>query len=178
MGDSTETPTIPTLSLPQGRRSRMWVIENSDLTEERDVSDLIARLYDYPEDDFYLFRRNDHSTSPHLENAIAGEVISTPEWKLNYYPHPKFERDYVYLDKDRLFWDWEKDLLATSPMFIRLEIKLTAKARRAFEHQQLIASLKHADRNPIELKPNFMGLGIDVYKALDWLRTAFQRESK
>ena len=176
MGDSDEMPRIPDDLLAHVKRTRFWVLENGDLVDEQDVSDLVARLYDYPDDDFYLFKQHDHPTNRPLQSAVDAEVISLTEWKLNYYPHPKFKRDYVHLDKHRLNWDWEREVIANSPMFVRFELKLTAKARRALEHQQLIATQKHADRNPVELKPNFMGLGIDVYKALDWLRNAFRKD--
>lgn len=175
MGDSDEIPRLPDTLLSHVKRSRFWVIENDDLEEEQDVSDLVARLYDYPEDEFYLFKQHDHSTNLLLQSAIDGEVIVATEWRLNYYPHPKFERDYVHLEKHCLFWDWEREVIASSPMFVRFELRLTAKARRALEHQQLISAQKQADRNPIELKPNFMGLGIDVYKTIDWLRNTFRK---
>ena len=175
MGDSDEMLRLPDDLLTHVKRSRFWVIENADLVDEQDISDLIARLYDYPEDDFYLFKQHDHPTNRLLQSAANSEVIALTEWKLNFYPHPKFKRDYVQLDKDRITWDWQRDVILTSPMFIRFELKLTTRARRALEHQQLIAAQKQADRNPVELKPNFMGLGIDVYKALDWLRNAFRK---
>lgn len=178
MGDPDEIPRLPDDLLTHVKRTRFWVLENDDLVCEQDVSDLIGRLYDYPEDDFYLFKRFDDSTNTQIQSAMDAEVITFTEWRLNYYAHPKFKRDYVQLDKHRLFWDWQRDVIATSPMFVRFELKLTTKARRALEHQQLIAAQKYADRNPVELKPNFMGLGIDVYKALDWLRNTFMKDRK
>lgn len=175
MGDSDEIRRLPDDLLTHVKRSRFCVIENADLLDEQDVSDLIARLYDYPEDDFYFFKQHDHPTNRLLQSAVDSEIMAITEWKLNFYPHPKFKRDYVRLDKDSLNWDWQRDVILTSPMFIRFELKLTTRARRALEHQQLIAAQKQADWNPIELKPSFMGLGIDVYKALDWLRNAFRK---
>jgi len=175
MVDSDEMPCLPDDLLTHVKRTRFWVIENADLVDEQEVSDLVSRLYDYPEDDFYFYKQHDHPTNRHLQSAADAEVIVLTEWKLNFYPHPNFKRDYVQLDKNRLTWDWQRDVILTSPMFVRFELKLTARARRALEHQQLIAAQKQTDRNPVELKPNFMGLGIDVYKALDWLRNAFRK---
>jgi hypothetical protein len=176
MVDSNEMPRLPDDLLTHVKRTRFWVIENADLVDEQEVSDLVSRLYDYPEDDFYFYKQHDHPTNRHLQSAADAEVIVLTEWKLNFYPHPNFKRDYVQLDKNRLTWEWQRDVILTSPMFVRFELKLTARARRALEHQQLIAAQKQADRNPVELKPNFMGLGIDVYKALDWLRNAFRKD--
>lgn len=178
MGESDELPHFPDDLLTHVKRTRFWVLENGDLVDEQDVSDLVARLYDYPEDDFYLFKQHDHGSNRQLQKAVDAEVISLSEWRSNYYPHPKFKRDYVQLDKHRLFWDWQKVVIDNSPMFVRFELKLTAKARRALEHQQLIAAQKQANSNPVELKPNFMGIGIDVYKALDWLRSTFKKDRK
>ena len=178
MGDSDEIPRFPGDLITHVKRTRFWVLENDDLVDEQDVSDLVARLYDYPEDDFYLFKQHDHGSNHQLQAAVDAEVISLSEWRCNYYPHPKFKRDYVQLDKHRLFWDWQIDVIENSPMFVRFELKLTAKARRALEHQQLIAAQKQVNSNPVELKPNFMGIGIDVYKALDWLRSTFKKDRK
>jgi hypothetical protein len=175
MSDSEEISHIPDDLFTRVKRSRFWVLENADLEDQKEVSDLVARLYDYPDDDFYLFKKHDVSTNCHLQAAVDAEVILLTEWQFNYFPHPQFKRDYVQLDKHRINWDWEREVIANSPMYVRFELKLSPKARRALEHQQLIAAQKHADSNPLELKPNFMGLGIDVYKALDWLRNAFRK---
>lgn len=178
MGDSDEALRLSDGILSHVKRSRVWILENADFSDEKDVSKVVACLYDYPEDEFYLFKQHDHPTNGFLQVAVDSEVVALTEWKLNYFPHPKFQRDYVHLDKARLFWDWEREVVATSPMFVRFELKLTAKARRALEHQQLIAAQKYVDRNPLELKPNFMGLGVDVYKAIDWLRAVFRKSSQ
>jgi hypothetical protein len=176
MGNSDEIPRLPDGLLTHVKRSRFWVIENADLVDEQEVSDLISRLYDYPEDDFYFYKQHDHPTNRHHQTDVNKEIIVLTEWKLNFYPHPTSKRSYVEIDKDRITWDWQQDVILTSPMFIRFELKLTTKARRAFEQRQLIAAQKQADHNPIELKPNFMGFGVDLYKAFDWLRAKFKKQ--
>lgn len=60
-------------------------------------------------------------------------------------------------------------------MHWRHELKLSQKARREFEMQQLVAVQRAASANPIKLEPNFMGIGIDLRKAYSWLVQRLKR---
>jgi hypothetical protein len=171
-------PRLPDDLFRHVKRSFFLVIENDDVFDQSEVSDLIARLYDYPEHDFYLYKQHDHSTNAAIQSAVDSEIIALTEWRLDYYPHPTLKRDYVHLDKHHLQWDWQREVMATKPMYVRFELRLTTKARRALENQQLIAAQRQDNSNPVELKPNFMGIGIDVYKALDWLLAVFNSKPK
>ena len=172
MSDFDETQGSPTVTLSSARPSRVWTLENGDFSDEGDVSNLIGRLYDYPEDFFYLYGQEGLPIAPALQIAIDSRVILIKEWQHNHYPHPQFQRDYVRLLHGQIFWAWERALVASGPMCIRYELALSAEARRTLEQQQLIAMHKASDSNPIELTPNFCGIGIDLYKAFDWLSNA------
>jgi len=60
-------------------------------------------------------------------------------------------------------------------MLIRHQLKLSARANREFETQQLVAMQKGANSNPIKLEPNFMGIGIDLRKSYSWLLARFAK---
>lgn len=178
MDATDEMPKLPDDILSTVRPSRFWTLESEDFASEADVSELVARMYDYPEDSFYLYCLKDGPIPDALRGAIDSRIVLIKEWQHNHYPHPRFKRDYVRLFEHRLLWDWERELFASSPTYIRYELALSAQARLKLEQQQFIAMHKSAESNPIELKPNFMGLGIDVYKAIDWLRSALRGTHK
>jgi hypothetical protein len=148
---------------------RVWVHENDDFTEEETVADLLARLYDYPEDKFYLYVLRGQQISGSLRAALDNGLIEIAESKGHYYPHPKFQRHYVFIKEGFTQWDWEHDALQNGRMHFQHSLKLSEKARRTFEMQQLVAMHQAADSGPLILQPNFVGIGIDLKKAFSWL---------
>ncbi|MDX5991741.1 hypothetical protein [Ectopseudomonas alcaliphila] len=169
MADSEELLVFPDIVPDSIVRTRLWVHENSDFKDEEAISDLLGRLYDYPEDDFCLYVLREESVAPLLGAAIDNGVVSISEAKGHYYPHPKFKRDYICIKESLIRWEWEREVLLKGNMYFQHALKLTVKARREFEMQQQVAMHKAADSNPLMLQPNFMGLGVDLNKAYSWL---------
>jgi hypothetical protein len=157
------------------RKTRVWIHENDDFRSEEELSELLGRMYDYPEDDFFLFTPKGGAISPLVGSALEAIVIVIVETKGHYYPHPKFKRDYVRIHDATAEWDWEREVLAKDDMYFRHYLKLSEKARRKFEMQQLIEMQKNANSNPIKLEPNFMGIGLDLRKAYTWLKQQLKK---
>ena len=177
MSDPESIPVFP-FTPDTIRKSRIWVLENSDFAFESDISELLAKLYDYPEDSFYLFCQADAQICPSLLGAIETELLRVTESQSRFYKHPKFKRDYVRLNEHTTRWEWEREVIANTPMYIRYELALSEKARRTFEMQQTVAMHQAANSNPLELKPNFMGIGVDLPKAYSWLQARLRRGKK
>lgn len=175
MSDSEKLAVFPDIVPHSAIRTRVWGHENGDFTDEEAVSDLLARLYDYPEDEFYLYVLKIEQISSSLRAAIDSGVIVIAESKGHYYPHPKFKRDYVCIREGFIRWDWEREVLQEENMHFQHTLKLSEKARRTFEMQQLVSMQKAANSNPIKLEPNFMGIGIDIKKAYSWLLQKFKK---
>ena len=55
----------------------------------------------------------------------------------------------------------------------RVKLTLSERIRRELEIKQKIETERKKDSNPLELKPNFMGIGIDLRKASKWLKSKF-----
>jgi hypothetical protein len=169
MTDSEKQAVFPDIVPDSAIGTRVWVHENDDFTEEGMISDLLARLYDYPEDKFYLYVLKGQHLPGSLRAALDNGFIVIAESKGHYYPHPKFQRHYVCIKEGFTQWDWEHDALRKGRMHFQHSLRLSEKARRTFEMQQLVAMHQAADSDPLILQPNFAGIGIDLKKTFSWL---------
>lgn len=169
MSDSEKQANFPDIVPDSAIGTRLWVYENADFSVEESVSDLLANLYDYPEDKFYVYVLKGQPISPLLRAALDNGSVVITESKGHYYPHPKFQRHYVCIKEGLTRWDWERDVLQREHMHFQHTLGLSAKARRTFEMQQLVAMHQEANSDPLILQPNFVGIGIDLKKAFSWL---------
>lgn len=177
MNDSEKLVVFPDIVPDSAIETRVWVHENGDFKDEKSVSDLLARLYDYPEDEFYLYVLKIEKISHPLRAAIGNRVVIISESKGHYYPHPKFKRNYVCIKEGLIRWEWEREVLSQGNMHFQHTLKLTESTRRMFELQQLVAIQKAANSDPLKLEPNFMGIGIDLKKAYSWLLRKFKKQA-
>jgi hypothetical protein len=175
MSDTEKLAVFPDIVPTSAIMTRLWVYENGDFHDDESVSNLLTCLYDYPEDEFYLYTLKSEQISNPIRVAINNEVITIAESKGHYYKHPNFKRDYLCIIEGINQCDWESKVLAQGNMHYQRSLKLTEKARRRFEMQEMIAMQKAANSNPIVLEPNFMGIGIDLKKAPIWLLQQFRK---
>jgi len=122
-----------------------------------------------------LFTPEREAINSHISAALDSNVLTVIESRSNYYVHPNYRRNYVQFRADHARWEWQRDVLAGGNMLIRHQLKLSARANREFETQQLVAMQKGANSNPIKLEPNFMGIGIDLRKSYSWLLARFAK---
>jgi hypothetical protein len=169
MSDSEKQANFPDIVPDSAIATRLWIHENNDFADEESVSDLLARLYDYPKDEFYLYVLKGQPISPSLRAALDNGFVVIAESKGHYYPHPKFQRHYVCIKEGFARWDWERDVLQKGHMHFQHTLGLSEKARRTFEMQQLVAMHQAVNSDPLILQPNFAGIGIDLKKAFSWL---------
>jgi hypothetical protein len=169
MSDSEKQAYFPDIVPDSAIETRLWVHGNDDFTDEESVSGLLSHLYDFPEDKFYLYVLKGQPISPSLRAALDDGFVVITESKGHYYPHPKFERHYVCIKEGFTRWDWERDILQKEHMRFQHTLRLSEKARRTFEMQQLVSMHQAANSDPLILQPNFAGIGIDLKKAFSWL---------
>lgn len=175
MSGPEDTPRFPNIIPDSIKKSRIWVLENDDFESGNDVSELLAQLFDYPEDHFYLFIENGTPINTFMNASIEQGIIRIVETQSFFYRHPKFKRDYVRIREHSIKWDWEREVVKKGPMYFRDELVLSEKTRRTFEMQQLVEMQKSQGSNPLKLEPNFMGIGVDLRKVYAWLKGRFQR---
>lgn len=152
------------------KKSRRWELENQDITDQQELDKLLQIMFSCPEDKFFLYVPKDDSICPTLRNAMDSNLIIGSVWKRNFYPHPESLRDYVHILPNNAQWDWEQELLNAAKEHLRFELTLSEAAKRKMQIDQHISVQQAAEANPIELKPNFMGIGIDLNKGWSWIR--------
>jgi hypothetical protein len=150
--------------------SEFHIIENADIQTADDLNELILLMLNHPERSYHYFAKKGEPANELLENSKhQGEILmNTTEFF--YYKHPNNDRDYIKIQRDGGQLDWEKEVVKKGPMFVRINLQLSEKKKRELEICQKIELEKRMDNNPIELKPNFMGFGIDLFKMFRIIR--------
>lgn len=140
------------------------VMEDADIQTADDLNEMILIMFNHPERTFYYFGKKDGSPNELLENSkCRGEILMNVT-EFFYYKHPNVNRDYIKIQRGGGQSDWEKEVVKKGPMFVRIKLELSEKKKRELEVYQKIEIEKRIDTNPIELKPNFWGFGIDLFK--------------
>ena len=169
---SQEELRFPEELLTDVERSQFHSIENSDIANENDLNHLVELIFLYPERDFYLFGLKEQGANHLVVTAEHHGVIRIVRSESQYYPHPNIERDWVKIDKQNPQFDWEKHAIENSPEYLRFTLKLTERWRRKLDlNEALSSSQVKEDKNPLLLTPNIYGMGIDLPKTWNWLKS-------
>ncbi len=152
------------------RPSKVWILTNDDLQDEDDLSHLLHLMYVHPEYDFYIFVREGVRLCSLVQRSLDSNRVLCPAYKGNYYAHPQNDRDFVCIRPDEVSWDWEQELVDKGERYIRYELKLSDMSKRDMQIEQHIKALKDKDSNPLELKPNLYGVGVDIPKLFTWIK--------
>jgi hypothetical protein len=157
-------PVFPNIIPDKMEISEFHMIEKADIQTADDLNEPILLMFNHPERSYYYFEKKEGPPNELLENSkCRGEILMNVT-EFFYYKHPNNDRDYIKIQRDGGQFDWEKEVVKKGPMFVRIRLELSEKKKRALEVYQKIEIEKKIDTNPIELKPNFMGLGIDLFK--------------
>ena len=173
MNKKEELPVFPNIIPDKMEIGAFHIIEDTDIQTADDLNELILLMFNYPERSFYYFTKKDGAPNELLENSkYRGEILMNVT-EFFYYKHPNNERDYIKIQRYGGQSDWEKEVVKKGPMFVRIKLELSEKKKRELGIYQKIEIEKRIDINPIELKPNFMGFGIDLFKVFriikNWL---------
>lgn len=157
------------------RESRFHVIEVDDFITADDLQKLVLFMYNFPERDFSYYPEKNGRRNKLLEEAFDQHVILVKEIEFHYFKHPNFIRDYIkILPRDGEYdWDWEKEVAQKGPEFLQIKLELSERQKRALEIEENVAAHKASDSNPLQLKPNFHGIGIDLPKLWKWIKKKF-----
>lgn len=126
-GRNGPKPTFPDIDLPDSITTHQISITEGDHLTSRDVEDLIKDMYDHPEiKSFEVYYR---AENPHLKKAINDFRISSDTVEMYYYKRPDHDLSFVKVHNNSTESDWEKHLIATSPMYFKRVIALTDRER-------------------------------------------------
>ena len=152
------------------------IFELRDVKNDENIEQIILWLYNYPERKFYLFLEEGQEGNRGPLRTLEAKGILVPTTELNYFKHPSgHPKDYIEIKTEEIDSDWERDTVNRGPRFSRIQMMLSERKRRELEIKEKIDTEKLIDVNPVELKPNFMGIGIDLRKAYRWSVNLFKK---
>ena len=173
------TEDLPTLKLSPDKItiSAEHVFEANEVCSASNITQICRWIFNYPERKFYLFLIEGIKENRDLIYNIEKNGILAPTTERHFYKHPSnHPKDFIRIHPNEIEFDCEREIVQKGPKYIRLELNLSERKRRELEIKEKIDTEKEADSNPLEIKPNFMGIGIDVNKALRWVKKLFSRE--
>jgi hypothetical protein len=141
-------------------KNPFFVIEQEDLLEDKDFQELIKLLYDVPEAKFYLFIKTGYNSGLFSKLTEIGILNEVSEY--HFYKHPNIERDYIRLEENSIFFDWEKELIKT-PMFTRIKLKLSERLKRRLEIEEKIVLEKELSKELFLDSPRLFIDNIDSF---------------
>ena len=127
-------------------------LQEEDITSEEDVQNLILDIYHRPEIEFYYYQEYGKETNKFLAQAFESGQILMNEFEYYYYRHPKFLRDYVKIQKHNIEFDWQREVMESTPMFIKTRLRLSKRQERNLEILQAIETEKKINSNIKESK--------------------------
>jgi hypothetical protein len=156
--------------------------EDGDIQSQADVLEIVRLLYHHAEREFYFFHQESVPWPAPLGTANASHggdgplLLNDAEFRYFRAPNSNSHGDFIKVSKHEELhgFGWEAPLVQAGPEFCRYRIQLTESSRRSLQIQEHIERERLSSGNPLELKPNFFGLGIDLKKAWAWLLRRFR----
>ena len=133
-GKAHPKPSFPHLGLPDSITTHTsLVIEGDEFTTD-DVEELIKEMYDHPEIKAWEFYSK--GTHQAIEKAIKDYKIASDTVDFHYYKDPDSELNFIKINEKTAKTDWEKHIVANSPMYWRRLLSLTDKQTREMSEPQ------------------------------------------
>ncbi|MBU4320865.1 MAG: hypothetical protein L6246_02585 [Thermodesulfovibrionales bacterium] len=140
-------PVFPNIGMPDSITKEKNCVILGDEYTAKDIEELIEHIYEHPE--IKTFEFYSRGENPHLQKAINDYKIVSDTVEANYYKHPDRELVFMKIHKNTAESDWEKHLVATSPMYFKRIIALTDKQRRKMEMQKNQTIWDKVTKNPV-----------------------------
>jgi hypothetical protein len=133
-GRNAPKPTFPDVGLPDSITTHQISVTEGDHLTSEDIEYLIRDMYDHPEiKSFEVYYRVEN---PHLKKAIDDFKISSDTVEMHYYKLPDHDLSFFKAHKNSAKSDWEKHLMATSPMYFKRVIALTDRERAKMDRDR------------------------------------------
>jgi hypothetical protein len=146
-GRNGPKPTFPNIGLPDSITTHTISVTEADDMTAKDVDDLIIHMYEHPE--IKTFETYYRGENPYLKKAMDDFRISGNTVEMHYYKHPDHDLSFVKVHKNTAETDWEKHLIATSPMYFKRVISLTDRQREKIDRERNHTIWDKVLRHPI-----------------------------
>lgn len=146
-GKNAPKPTFPNIGLPDSITTHTVSVTEADDLTAKDVDDLIAHMYEHPEiKAFEIYYRGEN---PYLKKALDDFRIYGNTVEMHYYKDPDHDLSFVKIHKNAAKTDWQKHLIATSPMYFKRVVTLTDRQREKMDREQKQTVWDKILRHPI-----------------------------
>ncbi len=122
-------------------------LQDEDITSDEDVQDLLLDIYHRPEVEFYYYQEYGKERNKYLSQACNSGQILMNDFEYYYYKHPNFIRDYVKIQKHNIKFDWQREVMESTPMFIKTRVLLSKSQERHLSILQAIETEKQINSN-------------------------------
>lgn len=130
-------PVFPDIIPDKVIESKHYTLENDDFHSKEEVENLIKEMHNHPESDFYLYVQQREAVNKYIKIANENNEILMNECEFFYYRHPKNRRDYIKIQKNNIQFEWEKEVMETSPMYKQFKLALSEQKKRQLEIQEI-----------------------------------------
>jgi hypothetical protein len=120
--------------------------QDEDITSDEDVQDLILDIYHRPEVEFYYYQEYEKEINKYLSQACNSGKILMNYFEYFYYKHPNFS-DYVKIQKHNIKFDWEREVMESTPMFIKTRVLLSKSQEMHLSILQAIETEKQINNS-------------------------------
>jgi hypothetical protein len=146
-GRNAPKPTFPNIGLLDSITTDTISVTEADNLTAKDVEDLITYMYEHPEiKAFEIYYRKENS---HLKKALDDFNISGNTVEMHYYKDPDHDLSFIKIHKNTAETDWQKHLIATSPMYFKRVITLTDRQREKMDRERNQKIWDKIQRHPI-----------------------------
>lgn len=146
-GKNAPKPTFPDIGLPDSITTQKVSVTEGDKYTAEEIEELIKYMYEHPEIKTFEFYSQGQNT--YLQKAIDDYKILSDTIEMHYYKHPEHELSFLKIPKNTAKSDWEKHLIATSPMYFKRDIALTDRQRKKMEMQESQTIWDKIIRHPV-----------------------------
>lgn len=168
-----DTGDLPTFNISPDEItiSAVHVFDADGVRSVSNIAQICQWIFNYPERKFYLFLIEGIKENRDLIYNLEINGILAPKTERHFYKHSSdHPKDYIRIHPNDIEFDWERSIVQNGTKYIRLALNLSERKRRELEIEEKIYADRVADSHPIEMKPNFFGFGVDLYKALRWFK--------
>jgi hypothetical protein len=124
-----DPPRFPDINPSSITKTYRHEIIDGDITEEEELNELIAYMYQFSERKYYLYWQKDQGRSQILNSAIVHGSLIDEITEYDYYKHPKFNQDFVKILRKNIQFVWEEHVINTQPMYARTTLGLSKRTK-------------------------------------------------
>ena len=146
------------------------IIHGKEIPSEHSLRSLCETLFYYPEREIQLYLEHKSPKSSLILDELRKHGVLCENTEYYYYEKRKNSCVFVKLKIEEAKTQWQKDAIEKGPMFGKTILQLSERKKREYEMQQLMDKMKSDDNNPLELKPNMFGIGVDLLKLFKFVK--------